>query len=293
MLTKNNRTEFFKYLSPEAAKAVLANGTLRWSTPALLNDPFDNQLNILLHPDIDQMAQEQHELFIAMIHGDKPVEFYDPFQTTVIEMLRREIRGGRVTLTTEELDELKQGAYEGVQRIAELMPETNTEIKARLADTALFCMTEDCRNNLMWSHYAGQHTGAVLKFTPTYDDSFLTIAQPVVYMDQPRRFTAKEFMDYKSLPYTIMHYINFTKSTAWGYEKEWRVASGLRNPSNEYEDIPFIKDELSEVYLGCRISASDKDTIIHLVKDKFPQAKLYQSSMSPDGFDLMFNPIHC
>ena len=38
--------------------------------------------------------------------------------------------------------------------------------------------------------------------------------------------------------------------TPESYEKEWRVVSGLRNKSNEYEIIPFNPQELAAVYLG-------------------------------------------
>lgn len=33
----------FKYVTPDAARKILENGSLRWSTPATLNDPFDMQ----------------------------------------------------------------------------------------------------------------------------------------------------------------------------------------------------------------------------------------------------------
>lgn len=39
--TVERPVNLFKYLSLETARIVLASGRLRWSTPPLLNDPFD------------------------------------------------------------------------------------------------------------------------------------------------------------------------------------------------------------------------------------------------------------
>jgi hypothetical protein len=32
---------FFKYVTANTARTILENGTLRWSSPAMFNDPFD------------------------------------------------------------------------------------------------------------------------------------------------------------------------------------------------------------------------------------------------------------
>src|SRR6266446_7525436 len=37
----HDRQSFFKYMPASTAKVVLENGTLRWSSPVLFNDPFD------------------------------------------------------------------------------------------------------------------------------------------------------------------------------------------------------------------------------------------------------------
>jgi hypothetical protein len=42
----NDRLFFFKYCTANVAKLVLQNRTLRWSTPATLNDPFDVQFDM-------------------------------------------------------------------------------------------------------------------------------------------------------------------------------------------------------------------------------------------------------
>ena len=48
----HQRTDFFKYMSFDTAKAVLTNQQLRWSPASLFNDPFDLQFD--LHLDYDR-----------------------------------------------------------------------------------------------------------------------------------------------------------------------------------------------------------------------------------------------
>jgi len=40
-LRTHDRSSFFKYMTADTARLVLANRTLRWSSPLLFNDPFD------------------------------------------------------------------------------------------------------------------------------------------------------------------------------------------------------------------------------------------------------------
>ena len=39
--SRHDRRFFYKYMSAETARIILANRRLRWSSPILFNDPFD------------------------------------------------------------------------------------------------------------------------------------------------------------------------------------------------------------------------------------------------------------
>ena len=49
-MDRHNRTHFYKYISADVAKLILANQKLKWSSPQSFNDPFDHKFNFL---DID------------------------------------------------------------------------------------------------------------------------------------------------------------------------------------------------------------------------------------------------
>src|ERR1035437_506982 len=44
--------KLYKYVTADTGKKILENGTLRWSTPAVLNDPFDMQFAFQLPTDM-------------------------------------------------------------------------------------------------------------------------------------------------------------------------------------------------------------------------------------------------
>src|SRR4051812_15473566 len=47
-------------MSREVCEAVLKGGTLRWSTPAMLNDPYDIQFD--LNVDVDRLRTKERAL---------------------------------------------------------------------------------------------------------------------------------------------------------------------------------------------------------------------------------------
>ena len=65
--------------------------------------------------------------------------------------------------------DLREDAIEGMQRVSQSLSQANAEIRRITSDTTLFCVSESQDNLLMWSHYAQNHTGAVIKFLSLAD----------------------------------------------------------------------------------------------------------------------------
>jgi Protein of unknown function (DUF2971) len=118
----------------------------------------------------------------------------------------------------------------------EIEPEINSEIRNIMADTAILCLSETHDNLLMWSHYAKNHTGAVIKFLSLAEvDSPLICAQPVHYMARIPRRTFASLMEFSKALKEIVQSITLIKSEVWAYEKEWRIIASLRNKTQSYE----------------------------------------------------------
>ena len=113
-----------------------------------------------------------------------------------------------------------------------------------LKSAGVFCLTYNCENYLMWSHYAKDHTGFCIGF----DDNIKTIA------DNSRRYSGP--VSYQSILPTIKYFyyhpdhiadaILFTKSDVWTYEKEYRIVFDGPKPIDV--DHSLVK----EIIIGCK-----------------------------------------
>ena len=100
------------------------------------------------------------------------------------------------------------------------------------ANAKIFYLSELPDSIVMWSHYAQNHSGIVLRFTDDTSDNPLTKARPVRYVDQmPSLFNEESLSDmlagYGGLDHQkIMDEVVWTKSTHWAHEREWRIYAG-------------------------------------------------------------------
>lgn len=151
-------------------------------------------------------------------------------------------------------------------------------------------LTEDNENVVQWSHYADGHRG----FCVGLDlDSLLMhrhlLARSKISVDLfkvryrtnmpiliPSSLTPEEF---SILPLT-------SKANDWMYEKEYRLIS-LNGPG----EMAFPDEYISEVILGCNISAENKNEIIDLLSSKGKHIPLLQSSLKELSYGLKFENV--
>lgn len=124
-------------------------------------------------------------------------------------------------------------------------------------------------------------------------DSPLTVAKKVHYSDKIPEMKFGNFVlnnTYEDRKQVIDTF-TLTKGSAWSYEKEWRIITELRNKTNQFEVIPFAKQEVGGLYLGCRISPEDKEELISIMNEKYPWAPIYQAHCKKEEFALYFEQI--
>ena len=161
-----------------------------------------------------------------------------------------------------------------------------------MSDTTIFCVSETHDNILMWSHYAANHTGAVIESQAVREvDSPLLVAQPVRYSRDVPRLSYDIMMNSELGRDEILKTVTLTKSDVWAHEREWRVWATLRNKTQAYEIIPFAPEEIGAIYLGCKMSDADKAQITNIMQEKFPKAKIFATDKHPSRFELIFNEI--
>jgi len=197
----------------------------------------------------------EHEIFFA-----PPRLLNDPFDCRItFECKKRPDREIRAIVDRElRLVEPGLSRTERRQRV--------TDMQAGIDARGVLCLTEVPDNLLMWAHYASGHRGICLKFRHT---GFFSRAQRVRYNYEPR--TIDPF-DGSPVGLQIASLL-VTKTTAWAYEKEWRIADHRIGPGVQV----FQPALLCGVILGMRTEDSEHKQILQWVRMRSDPTEVLQA----------------
>jgi hypothetical protein len=188
--------------------------------------------------------------------------------------------------------EFRDAMIEGMRGAIKNVPIMNAQIRSIMSHSTVFCLSETHDNLLMWSHYAQNHTGAVIKFLALIEvDAPTIVAQPVRYAEQIPQLEFDSLMNFEEVPREIINIVTLTKSKVWAYEKEWRIVSRLRDKTKSYEILPYAPEEVGSVYLGCNVANEDKEEIIEVTRRMYAGAKIFQAEKHEREFALTFSEI--
>lgn len=264
----------FKYVSLETARVVLDAGRLRWTTPPLLNDPFDLSFELGLDTDPAEVRRAALELLWADYQdGGRPA------QLAAVDVWKT----ARPNLSHAQfVAELGPGIDEALDFSTGLAA-MNAETQKQLRVAKLLCLTEAPDNMLMWAHYAQQHGGAVLRFSSEGEGNAFGMARAVSYTSDMPRFADESTLaglivgrsvDSKRLAALQC----FTKAADWSYEREWRILFGRgRDPGSPFEDLPFGEEQLTGLILGFRMPEVARRELIDLAKRLNPAVEVFHA----------------
>lgn len=167
------------------------------------------------------------------------------------------------------------------ERVKSLVQETSEGFKQMFK---ICCFSEDPKSILMWSHYAGYHSG----FCIGYDfyelgneDLRARSIYPVVYSDD--MFDASGVFGKTQTVDNIL-YLNqaaLMKSKEWSYEKEWRLVFGNMLIQKE---MSYRMPKPKHIILGTKISPDNERSIRKICDGK--NIEVLKMSMSHDQFLL-------
>lgn len=286
----HDRPHFYKYMSADTAKIVLTNSTLRWSSPILFNDPFDVQFDLHVEYDKENVIElALNDIWLAYSGGPK----LPPKNLFVI--LLEVLRAQTADMSEEELKaEFRPAIEEGLLKAENALPRFHQEVRQVISDVKLLCFSEVFDNILMWSHYGKDHSGVVLRFSCIEElDSAWGAATPVRYRKKmplllDEKQTVSLFLGDGPNRNEILNDSVYTKAEDWSYEREWRLFGG-RDQTKLYEDFKFDEKEMTAVYFGCRMTEGDRNEIMQLTKERFPQAEMFFAKKSERSFSLEFS----
>ncbi len=283
--------KLYKYLSPERID-VLSSGLIRFTQPALFNDPFE------MSPHISAIASEEEidKIFDAK-HERQVQEQY--------------LKHNRAFRRKNPLESFKKGYTKEV-----LLPRIKESAKGKALAHAreslsiamsqaigILCLTGKPDNLLMWAHYADSHTGLVIEldvehpfFKQVFDDPLSPAGldedlrkdygylKPMVYNDQRPEITISSVKSFDSF---------LVKSTDWKYEEEWRMLMPTAKASKvvkEGEVDIFLyevpKSAITKVILGCRASENLLESVKQLKQENKRLSHLQIEKMVLDEKDF-------
>lgn len=286
----HNRESFFKYMSVATAAAVLERRTLRWSSPVLFNDPFDvpRELSFGITPE-DIVRALARRMTNLIEHPPEDTSSLEPKVRLIVDTVKKGISA-----------ELKTQLLAGLADSAETLRPTGQSMEALrdmwrvwLPQFRILCLTESPAHAAMWYHYADQYRGVVLELRCDDElDSAWLGAKPVTYpAPKPAIYTAdgwaKLLTTLGGLAIKkLLDVATYTKAPDWSYEEEWRITSFMRSPETGlFTDYRLHPRELAGVYLGPKISPSDRDAIVALTAG-YPEAAVRNVSI---GMTREFN----
>lgn len=130
------------------------------------------------------------------------------------------------------------------------------------------CLCTDCKNRLMWSHYADSHTGFCVEydFSGADESAFAMLPFPIFYSEDRPIIPWKAAIDdtTENIAEAAVELILgvLTKDKAWEYENEWRILLGINESSNLH--MPRI----TCIYLGVDINEENRIKILEIAAEK-------------------------
>ena len=177
---RHDRVSFFKYMSSDTARKVLAGQSLRWSAPTLFNDPFDVPRELSFGVSADELHRACLTA-LAMLVSQPPedVTRYAPSVRLMLELISSGVsEEARAAILTD----LADGASHEVPTM-NAMNELREIWREWLPTHRILCLTESPKHAAMWYHYADRYRGVVLELLclDETDSAWLT-ARPVEYI---------------------------------------------------------------------------------------------------------------
>jgi hypothetical protein len=201
-------------------------------------------------------------------------EFNDLFDSKIEfkSARKQEIKQYLNGLTTSKKRKLREAL--NIEHIANILSVIDTDLNNIIDDILLFCVSERCNSNLMWSHYSNNHHGLCIKLKSSFLDHFES--NKVVYSPQLASINlfdivkvAAEQGDYVEALTNELKNKLLIKLEEWDYENEHRVFTNKGNPfitqNAGISLLHYPKDKfVSSIIFGARMDSKVRQHIVKL-----------------------------
>lgn len=279
---------------------MLSTGLIRFTQPALFNDPFEMSpfiAAIATQEEIKEMFHSQHEghvrdEFMKMNRKNRRKNKFEKFQKQYPK--------------AELLPEVMETASgKGLEKAREQLSEVMTKT------LGILCLTTKFDNLLMWAHYAKSHEGMVIELDG--DSKFFrqVFANPensnIIDEDLSKDYGYLKEVEYsKSRPAIIISQVKsfdpfLIKGKEWEYEEEWRMLMPTDMAQQKIKDekgedvylFEIPKKAITKVILGCRASDGLLDSVKKLkeITEELSHLRVEKMTLDEKDFRLISNVV--
>ena len=271
----------FKYLHPDRTD-VLRGQSIRFTSPAALNDPFELKPHLATLASPEYMAAELNRAIPRVLEEEL---------AKVPSELRQLVPAAAVhALLQSQLPEAQCGLE---SMAALLMPRLQQAMARKFEELiGVLCLSESADSLLMWAHYADSHRGFVLEFdegSPFFDcrvgqDDELRHLRKVTYSQKRPSLALADVEDFSAF---------MTKGTDWEYEAEWRMIVTLDSASRilgggaeAIHLFNFPAEAVTSVVFGCRMLDSKKAEIRQLLSEskRYRHVRCVEAEISEEHY---------
>ncbi len=289
-----------KFCPAETGKLILESRSLRWSAPHLFNDPFELTHESQLNFDPQILLQAAIKMASAMIFAkDEPKG-----NTPLINAIRRWRDEERFDSPEEAFEVLKELLAQVVDQRLNSIEQMMTEWRKYARSLRICCFTSKPDNPSAWQQFAHQHQGIAIRFQ-TGEYTSLPHPEKVLYKGpRPEISTLRNEMSVimAGARYVAQEHFEekfISKAPQAAHEEEWRCfhrakedVGGPNTPDSEwFSDMKFERSEVNAIYFGAFTATETKRELLELIKEKYRQAKVFQSKVVPGKFELDFEKI--
>lgn len=264
----------YKYLNVEGAKLTLGNRTFRHAKPSDFNDIEDMTVESIFRDETEVALKKLSEgsIDVILAHLNDPPTCASPMREklALIQQAFRRDSEAADRMKTELAKEGGKSLFD-VEHMRARAQEHIKDINDFMQRWRVLCVTTIKESERMWSEYAENHKGIVVRIEPNVaKDSKFRRFQPVIYRDRrpalyddPTEFIVGAlFGDLEARIHAIMEKIIYSKTLKWQHESEYRLAIPLGKNEKPYDTLSYHPEEITEMYLGHAMGPKDREMIV-------------------------------
>jgi len=292
----------YKYLDVQGAKLTLGNGTFKHAKPSDFNDIEDLTVQSIFPEETEAALKKLTNGIIDVIlqHLNDQPTCSSP-RREKIALIQHAFRTNpnAAEIKNAELNNESGEPIYDVEHMRERSEASINEINAFMQDYRVLCVSTHRDSEEMWSGYAENHKGIVLRVEPNVaKDSIFQSFRPVEYRekrpplyDDTLDFIADGlFGDHEAQTRVILEKIVYTKTLHWQHEAEYRLAIPFREGEPPWNVLKYHPEEITELYLGLAMTMEDKEDMVSKAKALNPEISIFQVGRDADT-KLTFNRI--